>query len=473
MISQRHDAYLVRAALDGDGEAYGELARRHRKVAFGIALGRLGDYDAALDVAQEALVAAYVQLPVLREHERFAAWLCRMTLNLALMRLRRVHSELSLDSPYAIDTPTPEPGPSDLAERIDETSALYHALAQLPDSDRAAVTLHYVSGYTHEEIAEMTGVSASSIKARLHRARRRLREEMLTTMEAIGDRLPEVEMTEEVLEGLLQRHDLGEGGVIVHIGGYPGAVTGMPLYTDRTKDALVHIAAKLKNDGCRRLYAIPHIPDGSPALAMFRSLGFENEKEMLWYERDLSTRQSPAPPLPEGFELRPIRDVPIAGVVELFRAPLRKYPADLVERRAAPDPESITEEWAAGVLRGGHLVLGGSIAVCRGDLPVAGVIAFGVTEWENWKYEPGTGVLWVLSDCRTSPELLVPCALTASLRGLKKARLRRAVVDQIDRGDCEPWLIPSLEGAGFAYVRSQWNLRLPLNEPGWPSSVCG
>ena len=472
MLSDSDDASLVLATLRGEETAYDELARRYRKMAFGTAFSRLGDYDAAQDVAQEALVTAYTQLPVLREPGRFAGWLCRMTSNLALLRCRRNRPTQSLDSMGLDDVPSAAMDPATAAAHSEDADALRDALSRLPDVDRLAVILHYMSGYTHEEIARILDVSTSSVKTRLFRARRRLRKELFDTMRDVGERLPEVEVTEEYLESILQRFECGEFGTVAHLGGVPAGLPGMPQYTEKTKDAIRRIADRLRHEGCRRLYAPPHIPDGSPALPVLRSLGFETEKEMLWYERDLTTRLSSGPPLPAGFDLRPLMQAPVQEVRALFQEVLEIIMRSNREewdriRRNLPEGEGppwvISEEGLRWRLQISQNVREASVAAYRGDRLVAAVLASGITQWENWKYEPGTGVLWPQWNTETTPDSVIAHLIAASLRGLKKARLRRAVSSCMDPElGYDQLLIPVLESLGFRYIRSQWNLRLEL-----------
>ena len=189
------DADLVKAALGGDQAAFDELARRYRDAAYGIAFHRLGDFEAARDVSQQSLVTAYRKLRMLRDHSKFGNWLYRITDAAAASEIRRSRFTLSLDDP---DAPTPcakEPGPAATAEQAEKSAAVRAALETLSEPDRLAVVLRYVNGYTHREIGEILGTSVSAVKSRIHRARRRLREEMLEKVEkglkeSVLDQLP-------------------------------------------------------------------------------------------------------------------------------------------------------------------------------------------------------------------------------------------------------------------------------------------
>lgn len=168
------DAELVQAVLAGDTAAYGALAARYRQAAYGVALHRLDDFDSARDAAQEALVRAFVQLPTLRDPARFGAWLCRLATTTAL-RLRRRRRWEALPPPTA-DAEAAVGGEE--ADEIQRKQEVREALAALPEGERLAVILHYVDGYSHAEIAALTGATVPAVKSRLFRARRHLREEL-------------------------------------------------------------------------------------------------------------------------------------------------------------------------------------------------------------------------------------------------------------------------------------------------------
>jgi RNA polymerase sigma factor (sigma-70 family) len=177
------DADLVRQALSGDKAAFGALVQRHRPMAARLAGRMLADPAAAEDVAQEACLYAFLELGQLRQPERFAAWLYGIAVNLCRLRLRlrmrRV--ELSLDQDeggwlaagfsWADAQPTPE-----ASFEIHELHQLVlNTVAILPVAQQSVVRLYYLDGLSLLEIGRLAGVPVGTVKARLSRARRRLR----------------------------------------------------------------------------------------------------------------------------------------------------------------------------------------------------------------------------------------------------------------------------------------------------------
>ena len=181
MSEQSSDAELVQEALRGRGEAFGELVARYRDAVFGVAFHRLGDFEEARDVAQDAFLKAYLNLAELRDPAAFASWLYRIADGTAVDAARRSRREVSLTE--AEEVPDPKAA---TAEQSDIARQVQQALAGLGEQSRLAVILHYVNGYTHAEIARFLGATPQAVKTRLSRARGRLREEMA---EMTGERI--------------------------------------------------------------------------------------------------------------------------------------------------------------------------------------------------------------------------------------------------------------------------------------------
>lgn len=159
---------LVRAAREGDIAAFAALVEDYRPRLRAVAARVLADGSEAEDVVQETLLRAYLGLTQLREPTRFGAWLVGIALNVARMTLRRraafEHAIVRVSA-----EPAPEPDNDDFALVRD-------AVELLPAAERDAVVLHYVEGFSCDEIAALLGQSPGAVRVRLHRARARLRD---------------------------------------------------------------------------------------------------------------------------------------------------------------------------------------------------------------------------------------------------------------------------------------------------------
>jgi RNA polymerase sigma factor (sigma-70 family) len=162
------DPELVHASSLGDKDAFAELIGRHWVTAVSLAARVLGSADLGHDAAQEATIAAMSGLDQLRSADRFGAWFCGITLNVARRWLRQMRAERWAHLP---DRASPEPGPQELAELAELTAAVRGAVAQLAAGQREAVMLFYLQGLTHREVAADLGISVGAVKARLHQAR--------------------------------------------------------------------------------------------------------------------------------------------------------------------------------------------------------------------------------------------------------------------------------------------------------------
>lgn len=163
------DGDLVAAVLAGDRSGFVELLDRHAARATTLAQGLLGSRAEAEDVAQEATLQAFLGLRELRDPERFGAWFCGISTNLAKMRLRQTRGRL-----VPLDGVDGRLADQDALEARERLAAIHEALEGLTPSEREAVLLHYVGGLTTPEIAHRRGERVGTVRVRLHRARQRL-----------------------------------------------------------------------------------------------------------------------------------------------------------------------------------------------------------------------------------------------------------------------------------------------------------
>lgn len=158
-----------------DTEAFERVAREHKDRVYGYAALMLRDRTEAQDVAQEALVRLWQHRSGLDESGA-RPWLTRITHNLCIDRIRGRHTRSSV-SPETLEYGCPDtaPGPLDLARAAETGRAIEEALLRLDPIDRAVVVMREVQDRPYDEIASALGMPLGTLKARLHRARERLR----------------------------------------------------------------------------------------------------------------------------------------------------------------------------------------------------------------------------------------------------------------------------------------------------------
>jgi RNA polymerase sigma-70 factor (ECF subfamily) len=159
-----------------NNEAYENAAMMHKDRVHSYAAMMLRDAAEAQDVAQEALVRLWQN----RGHvapEAARPWLMRTAHNLCIDRLRRRKVRGEIDDADAVmeRQAAADPGPGQLAESSQLGTMIERALEALAPLDRAVLTMREVQGMSYDEIARALDLPLGTLKARLHRARDRLR----------------------------------------------------------------------------------------------------------------------------------------------------------------------------------------------------------------------------------------------------------------------------------------------------------
>lgn len=166
------DGYLVRRAQEGYVDAYAELIDRHGQLAYRVALRLLGNHQDAEDVAQEALVTAWQQLPRFKARSSFSTWLYQIVTRKTLNRITRTRTTESLD--LLGDVPKAGEEPGQQTERKLTIDAVTDAVAALPPPQRIAIVLRHFEGLSNAEIARITGGTIPAVRSHLFRGRRTL-----------------------------------------------------------------------------------------------------------------------------------------------------------------------------------------------------------------------------------------------------------------------------------------------------------
>ena len=162
---------LVRRAQGGDVAAFELLYRANAARVLSLCRRMAGDDVEARELLQDVFVRAWERLTSFRGQSAFATWIHRLAVNVILERLRstrRDSARLISGDDEAVFGGHSNAG--DLDTRMD----LEAALATLPAGARSVFVLHDMEGYSHEEIARMTGIAAGTARAQLWRARRAL-----------------------------------------------------------------------------------------------------------------------------------------------------------------------------------------------------------------------------------------------------------------------------------------------------------
>ena len=181
---KRDDDELVRLAQAGDRSAYSSLVRRHQNEVYTLALRLVGDRELAADVSQEAFVRGWRAIPKFRREARFSTWIYRITVNTASSLRSRAARRRTEPLDELLYEPAAEGMSPERAGELSELRPRLHAaLRTLPPDTRAVVVMKDVYSWTHPEIAEHLGITVTASKVRLHRGRKRLRDEIWPYLE--------------------------------------------------------------------------------------------------------------------------------------------------------------------------------------------------------------------------------------------------------------------------------------------------
>lgn len=169
-------------AQKGNALGFERLYQLHGRRVYALCLRMVANTVEAEDLTQDAFLQLFRKIHTFRGESGFSTWLHRLTVNIVLMRFRKMkHAELSLDEPREPSEESArsasEPGADDLRLNglLDRVN-LARAVENLPDGYRQMFILHDVEGYEHNEIAELLGCSVGNSKSQLHKARLRMRQ---------------------------------------------------------------------------------------------------------------------------------------------------------------------------------------------------------------------------------------------------------------------------------------------------------
>ena len=174
------DNYYIEKVLNNDVSAYSSLIDKHKEMVYTIAFRILRNREDAEETAQDTFMKAYQSLDKFRQESKFSTWLYRIVYNTAISKTRKKKIQ-TIDLDDKMEKNFSEDEIRDDVNKLDfdeQKILINKVIGKLSEEDSMLITLYYFEENTTEEIAEITGLSQSNVKVRLHRVRKRMYEEI-------------------------------------------------------------------------------------------------------------------------------------------------------------------------------------------------------------------------------------------------------------------------------------------------------
>lgn len=176
----KDDKYYIERVISGDVNAFSNLVEMHKGLVYTIAFRMLKNAEDAEELAQDTFVKAYNSLKDFKFESKFSTWLYRITYNGAISKLRKKQIELADVESENIPEQEVISAFNSINElkRNEQKKYINEAIEQLKEEDALLITLYYFDESTIEEISQVTQLTISNVKVKLHRARKRFYDEL-------------------------------------------------------------------------------------------------------------------------------------------------------------------------------------------------------------------------------------------------------------------------------------------------------
>jgi RNA polymerase sigma-70 factor (ECF subfamily) len=181
---QDYELILVKRSISGDVDAFEELIKDYKKMAYNIALRVLRNKEDAEDISQEALIKVFKNISSFNMKSSFKVWLYRIVMNSCFDFKRKKNIvTYSIDKPLENDeseimqeVPDNTYNPDIVIQNELESQMLYESIDSLDDDFRAVIVLRDIQGLSYRDIASVLSCNEGTVKSRLNRARSKLKQ---------------------------------------------------------------------------------------------------------------------------------------------------------------------------------------------------------------------------------------------------------------------------------------------------------
>ncbi|MCT1449861.1 RNA polymerase sigma factor [Corynebacterium sp. p3-SID1194] len=173
-MDREREQELVARAQAGDEKAFADLIYDAKRRMWAVAMSVTGNSHDAEDAMQNAMISAWKNIDRFQPQARFSTWMYRITSNAALELLRKRRD--IPDDDAGADTPDAS---APIQQRITTTMVVREALETLDPDFKEVLVLREYGGLTYDELAAQQGIPVATVKSRLNRARRKLKDALV------------------------------------------------------------------------------------------------------------------------------------------------------------------------------------------------------------------------------------------------------------------------------------------------------
>lgn len=179
-VKFQDDNIYIERVLKGEVAVFSYLVEKHKEMVFTIAMKVVHNREDAEEIAQDAFLKAYQALKTFKKESKFATWMYRIVYNTAISKTRKKQMELAPLDDIIIDNFTTDEIHESAGRLSDEEQSelINQAIQQLPEDESLLLMLFYKKENSVEDISQITGLSSSNVKVKLHRIRKKLYAEL-------------------------------------------------------------------------------------------------------------------------------------------------------------------------------------------------------------------------------------------------------------------------------------------------------
>lgn len=177
------DTYLVKSTLAGDDEAFTSLVDAYNKKIYKLIYYKIPNKEDVEDLTQEVFLKVYRSLKQFDQKRKFSTWIYSIAKNLCIDYLRKKRlKSVSLDAPLFpqedifLEIPDEEHEPELILEKTDQQETIIEAINQLSEEHQLVIKLRHFKSYSYDEISEILDIPVGTIKSRIYRARKKLKD---------------------------------------------------------------------------------------------------------------------------------------------------------------------------------------------------------------------------------------------------------------------------------------------------------